>query len=402
MAFYLGDFGSAVPSLEESRRLAEEGGSKQGVARALCLLGEMAALQDPSSADDVLEQSVALAREAGDGWCLAYSLASRAWTDLNLGNGPSGRPFIDESLAIARAAGDTRNLLRGSLCRAWAACLEGSYEDGGDAQRAIELGLKLARQLGDLGWTALLLSGQGELTWRRGDYGRARLLLDESLEIGRQLDSPNAIAPPMGLLGRLCKARGDLDEAAAHFEEALEISRQAGMHMFVPWWLWGRADVYRLAGDTESSLAWMVEARAAAEAVGNEHVVAFTSWARARIARGRGCYDEAEALDLEALRRRQAVGDGAGILDSLESLAGLAAVRGDAAKAARLLSAADAHRILNRCARPVPQQAEHDADQALAWSALPAGAFDVAWAAGHGLSRDEAVALALGPDDPPA
>ncbi len=120
------------------------------------------------------------------------------------------------------------------------------------------------------------------------------------------------------------------------------------------------------------------------------------------MARGRGRYDEAESLDLEALRRRQAVGDGAGILDSLESLAGLAAVRGDAAKSARLLSAADAHRILHRCARPVPQQAEHDADQALAWSALPAGAFDVAWAEGHSLSRDEAVALALGPDDQPA
>ena len=150
------------------------------------------------------------------------------------------------------------------------------------------------------------------------------------------------------------RRRGDLDEAAARFEEALEISRQAGMHMFVPWWLWGRADVYRLAGDTESALAWMVEARAAAEAVGNEHVVAFTIWARARIARAAGRYDEAEALDLEALRRRQAVGDGAGILDSLESLAGLAAVRGDAAKAARLLAAADAHRILQplRPARP--------------------------------------------------
>ncbi len=163
MAFYLGDFGSAVPALEESRRLAEEVGSKQGVARALCLLGELESLQDPSSADDLLEQSVALARDVGDGWCLAYSLASRAWTDLYVGDGPSGRPFIDESLAIAGAAGDTRNLLRGSLCMAWAAFLEGSYEDGGDAQLAIELGLKLARPLGDLGWTALLLNGQGEL-----------------------------------------------------------------------------------------------------------------------------------------------------------------------------------------------------------------------------------------------
>ena len=65
---------------------------------------------------------------------------------------------------------------------------------------------------------------------------------------------------------------------------------------------------------------------------------------------------------------------------------------------ARLLSAADAHRILNRCARPVPQQAEHDADQALARAGCRP-ARSIAWAEGHGLSRDEAVALALGPDE---
>ena len=210
------------------------------------------------------------------------------------------------------------------------------------------------------------------------------------------MGSPYATAPPYGLLGRRAKAMGNLEEAAVWFEAALDISRQAGMHLFVPWWVWGRADVYRLAGDRQSALAWLAEARSEAEKVGNDTVVAFTVWARGAMARAEGRIDAAETLHREGLRLRQAVGDGAGILDSLESVAGLAAIRGEAARAARLLAAATAQRTVYRCARAVPDQVVFDADLAAARAGLPDGAFEQAWIEGQRLSRADAVALAIG------
>ena len=119
------------------------------------------------------------------------------------------------------------------------------------------------------------------------------------------------------------------------------------------------------------------------------------------IARREGRIDEADGLHREALRRRQEVGDGAGILDSLEALAGLAAV-GDRPPATRLFAAADAQRAVNRCARAVPDQAGYDADLARARAGLPDAAFERAWSEGLRLSRDDAVALALGDGAAPA
>ena len=395
MAFYLGDMAATVPAIEEGLALARSEGATQETGRALSMMGELASLQDSESAHRLLEESAALAREAGDSWCLSYSLASRAWTELYKGVPPAGRPFVEEAVEVARQANDTRNLLRGSLCMAWAGLLEGDYSSGGDAERSLQRAGALAHELGDVGWTGLVLNGQGELAWRRGDYDAAGRLLDESAEIGRRLGSPYALAPPYGLLGRRAKAMGNLEEAAAWFEAALDISRHAGMHLFVPWWVWGRADVHRLAGDHQSALTWLAEARTVAEAVGNAPVVAFTVWARAAIARREGRIDEADGMHREALRQRQEVGDGAGILDSLEALAGLAAARGQAARAARLFAAAAAQRAVNRCARAVPEQAGYDADLARARTGLPDAAFERAWSEGLRLSRQDAVALAL-------
>ncbi len=402
LSFYLGDVAVTVPAIEECLGLARAEGAAVETARALAMMGDLAAAQDVPAAHSILAESVDLARSTGDSWCLSYSLASRAWAEFYRGPSAAGRRFIEEAMEVARRADDTRNLLRGSVCMAWGALLEGDFSTGGAAEQALDLGSTLARRLGDLGWTGLTLHGQGELAWRRGDYDRAGRLLEESAEIGRRLGSPYALAPPYGLLGRRAKAMGDLDEAATWFEAALDLSRQAGIHLFVPWWVGGRADVYRLAGDHESARTWLAEARSLAEAVGNEPVVAHTVWARGEMARVEGRVGEADGLHREALRRAQAVGDGNAILDSLEALAGLAAARGQAARAVRLLAAAGAHRSLTRCARAAVARAGYDADLAAARAGLSDDAFAQAWAEGQRLSRVDAVALALGDVDRPA
>ena len=137
MAFYLGDVATSMPAIEEGLALARSEGATRETGRALSMMGELASLQDSEAAHRLLEESAALARESGDSWCLSYSLASRAWTELYKGVPPVGRPFVEEAVEVARRANDTRNLLRGSLCLAWAGLLEGDYSSGGDAERSL-------------------------------------------------------------------------------------------------------------------------------------------------------------------------------------------------------------------------------------------------------------------------
>lgn len=409
LALALGDVATTVAASEECLSLTRaEGvvseGSAVDTARALSVLGELASAQDVEVAHRLLEESAQLARAADDAWCLSCSLASRAQTELLRGPSAAGRALVDEAMAVARAAGDTRSQLRAASWIAWGALQEGDYAIGGAAERALDLGLVLARRLGDTGRTSLLLSGQGELAWRRGDTAAAARLLEESAEIGRRLRSPVAGSLAHGLLGRRSAAMGDLEGAARWFDSALEFCQVASLRMAVPWWTWGRADVARRAGDHQAARIGLDEARSQAEAVGNDVVVAATIWAEAQIARSEGRLDDASDLHRDGLRRRDAVGDGAGIIDSLESLAGLTATAtaasgaggaDRAARAVRLLAAAGALRSATGCARPAVDQAGYDTDLDRARAGLSADAFEQAWAEGRGLSRPEAVALAL-------
>ena len=395
MATYLGDAAAATPAVEEALAIARSEGAAVETARALTLLGELTSWTDGDAAHPILEESVALAREAGDPWSLAYGLTSRALAYVANGRARNRAPLRRRGHR-GRPCGERQpqpapGLPGSGLGR----LLEGDYSSGGAAEVALDLGLTLARRLGDIGWTGLLLNAQGELAFRRGDYDTAAGLLEESVEIGRRLGSPFALAPPYGLLGRRAATMGHLDEAATWYDAALEAAR-GGMHLMVPWWVSGRADVYRLAGDHDAARASLAEARSLADAVGNQPVIAYTLWAEGTIAGTEGRVAEAALLHQEALRRFQAIGFGPGILDSLESMAGLAAARGDATGATRLLAAAVAHRAVTRYVRAVPQQDGYEADLAQARAGLTADAFDRAWADGLQLSRDDAVALALG------
>jgi hypothetical protein len=90
------------------------------------------------------------------------------------------------------------------------------------------------------------------------------------------------------------------------------------------------------------------------------------------------------------------------ISDGLEGLAGMAAAEGDAARAARLFGAAQAHREAVATPRWPVMDAIYDRDVALARRLLDAEAWDAAWAAGNTMPVDQAVTYALAEQAAPA
>jgi hypothetical protein len=91
------------------------------------------------------------------------------------------------------------------------------------------------------------------------------------------------------------------------------------------------------------------------------------------------------------------VGDKAALAGCLEGLAGVAATAGGAARAARLLGAADALRQAIGAPLPVAYQTDVDRYLARARAALDPAAFSAAWTAGRALRPDDAITEALAP-----
>jgi non-specific serine/threonine protein kinase len=104
--------------------------------------------------------------------------------------------------------------------------------------------------------------------------------------------------------------------------------------------------------------------------------------------------DQSAALHAEALALRWEVGDRRGIAEGLEGVARLAATRGDAQRAARLLGAAEALRAAIAAPLPERERAGHDRLVSTVRTTLGREAYDTAMTTGHRMTLQEAVTAA--------
>jgi predicted ATPase len=220
--------------------------------------------------------------------------------------------------------------------------------------------LAMWRDIGNKLEEGLAFTGLGSLAWFRGDVRLATAHKEAALALYQELGESVAIAPPLisdtlNDLGSIAYAAGDATGATDRFEDALRRQRALGF-------TWGAVQSLRGLGD---------------------------------LARDRG--DDGEALGRyrESLSLATDLGDRKYAADALAGIATIAAVRGQPERAARLLGAVEALRMLTGAA-------VFPADRAVAGRALAAiraglgnAAADAAQAAGRALALEEAVAEAL-------
>jgi predicted ATPase/DNA-binding SARP family transcriptional activator len=248
----------------------------------------------------------------GDSWCAA--LADFVRLELHAGTGDLDAASADghRALAAFRALGDQWGVSAIQFHLGMALHHAGRLEE---ALVMYEGALASVRDVGPANTVQYALAGAGHVTLLLGDADRAEQLFAESHEVARRLGAegnPRA-AVGEGMLGR---ERGDLAAARQHFTRALEL----------------------LAGQTEPE--WT-----AAALVGLGY-----------LAEVDGDFDSAE------FSHRRAWQTAPGHAAALEGLACVAAARGHAAAAARLLGAASSWR--QRRHRPASRFERADADRA--------------------------------------
>jgi predicted ATPase/class 3 adenylate cyclase len=324
-------------------------------AQLLREAGHVAVLQsDYAAAATWLEESLALFRSmderVGAGWVLK-DLAALAHIEEQF---ERAEHLYEEGLALLQEASDRKHmsdLLQGQASLSEA---RGKYPA---ARNLFERALALALSLGDTHDIAACRAGLGRLALMEGDLVAAEKLLQGAFAMQEQLNDTNCSAISLRDLGLLALERGDAATAQELFGESLSRFQEIGKRRGIAEALAGLGAARIIAGDLQ----------------GADEV-------------------NAESLRIEHLlanRRRTAA--------CLDGLAEVALARGQPERAARLQGAA-AQVLSELPATPLlPSLAARREQVTLnARQLLGEEAWSAAYASGQALSREEAIAEALG------
>ena len=387
LATLQGDVVSARPAVEESLRLAGDGGSERGQAQALNLLGFISIFtQDPLAAKPVLQESVTMARAAGDRPSTVAALRLLGRAHLFLSEVDQARAVFEECLALA-----AENPL-GALVGLARCTLAAGEEDR--ARQLFDEVLPMLGEAGDRFETALVLSFLGELAWARGDLATAGTRLEAGLELALAMGAPFPRVRCLYGLAQVAHTEGDSDAATSLVDEACQVAASVRLPFALVRSLHVRGAIKLASGDTGSAKRDHDDALGVARASSDRAGVASSLHLLAGVARARRADDEAMGLLYDAVALQAEVGK-AGLPSTLEAMAGLGAAQGRAAHSARLFGAAEALRKACGAVRRPDEVAAYAADIALLRSKLNPGELAEAWAQGADLTCAEAVALAL-------
>ena len=233
-----------------------------------------------------------------------------------------------------------------------------------------------------------LLNGSALLLYTQGELDRARTAISSALTRAREAADIDLVARAENIFGHIEHAAGNLSPARVLFERALRGFRACAI-------AWG-------AGNALSGLAWVALATndaPEAERLLDEATLVLRDggpwfrelglYLRAVLAVRRQRPDEAIAFIRESLVSIQKLHDKFAFVYALVPLAAAAALKGDAAWAARILGAQDAvtertgQTVADNSVSDLRQKAEHDARARLGPSR-----WDRAYAAGRRASID--------------
>ncbi|MBV9175173.1 MAG: AAA family ATPase [Chloroflexi bacterium] len=312
----------------------------------------------------------------------------------------------DNVRAVLRWALETGELdaglrLASAIWRFW--WLRGYLREG--YQWLAEL-LERSAATGSLRLRAKALNAAGGLADGLGDYARARALYEESLAAARACGDARRVGRALHSLGYLAAELADTARAADWLEACLERARAEHDDALVGVALATAGQVARQQGDLRRAAELLDAGLGCLRRRRNSLWAGAALVEQGHVARQRGDWATAADRYRDALDLFGALGEGYsfGTARCLEGLAAIAAARGHAPRAARLLGAAAALR--EAVAAPLTPAARPAYDQlrATTQTALGAERFGAAWHAGRALSLADAIALARAgdPEPPPA
>ena len=391
LAAIAGDVRAAVAHTKDAAALAEHTGDRWVSARSRLVLGHctlQSYADDGEQALALLAQGRLLANAAGDTLALLEIHRRLAWA-RGLQDGPD-LPSLDPLLAappqssgVDRAGEDLVQLAR-------ATAAEGAFEV---ADLALDDVMATAAGRAATDLAIGVLGARFELRMAEGDVDGAHEALARRLEVARDARLRSAVVESLCGLGELARHRKDLKPARRCFNEAVALSWEDQG----PCWaaVLGLGKVAWALGDAVTAETLLARAAGGAKPQGEAQVEIEALSSLGDLRRAEGDLDRAAPYYHEALKAAAEHDQPQDLARSLEAIAGLAAMRGEAACAVRLFGAAASL----RAARPWPPRLVdrlfYDHDLSLARNGFPPRELARAWAEGERMGPEAAAALAF-------
>jgi predicted ATPase/class 3 adenylate cyclase/DNA-binding CsgD family transcriptional regulator len=394
-------------------------------ARALADIAILEAFVDAAVGVDQAQQALAIAREVDDPGLLARALTACGFA-ASFSFDETAREYFAEAIGLARALDDRWRL---SQILTWQANGGVAAGEPVAARAAAEEGRDLADAIGDRFHSVQCRQSLGYAKQMQGDLAGA--VAQFRTVIAEADAAHNDMAKLGGLqgLGYSLACQGDVSRARAAGEAALEAASDLGEYFLgfgyavlsmaalaagdvqtaqdasdATWQNFNVAQPRLAAAQrgfngTEAALATgdLISARRWADdavSVGAGWFLAVALTSRARVAIAEGNPEEAEHDAHDALACAADTGAHLAVPDVLECLAGLANDAGSHQEAARLFGAAEAFRQRIGLVRYLIHQGGYEASVAGLREAVEEKDFDAAWAEGAALSTEEAIAYA--------
>ena len=381
-----GDMTSAICLVEESMELFRELGDAQGCARAQLIRADAKIGVRVIQSKAIIRESIDLARQAGDHWCLAHALGvagriAHYWDE----DYDDARARFTECLSVARAAGDLQGLRFGLIGLAQCDADQGVYPE---AATLLSEAVEVTGALGeDYDRTVALLS-LGQIALARGDLVHAREFAQRTLDLTPSIAPTEILLLALLLLAEVAHAEGNLEQARALLHEVATQCRPTVVILAL-----GRLAVTE--GDLTAARQLFDEALAVTWRASRRLTMAAALHELGLLARRETDAFDAMSLHGRALALQREIGALPAIADSLEAVAGLMACTDHAEHGARLMGVARSLRNAGGYARPPWERARYDADFASLRQSLPADAFARALAEGEASDLDDALADAF-------
>jgi predicted ATPase len=391
-----GDYLRAIETAEQARAMAEELGDDTALAGALDILGTIRLFPDPIGCRPVLERARELAGRSGVVWCQIDATQMLTWSFLLCDEYEKAELLLADVLPLIERTGYRDYVISwywygmsyGALMRA-------------DADRFLELAkqaVAAAEEVGDpVSWggahacMAILEVAQG-----RAEAAAARLEASRD----RMIATGAGIALPWTetYLAQAHATVGDLEGARVGLEGVIESGADFGTILASA--LIQLADVLRVSGDVGGAESRAQEALEISHRVSSPILISRSKETLARLAAERGEWETAEILAREVVAPRIERGIWLYVPQALDVFAEAAAGAGRSEAAALILGAAERRRRDLGLVRWRPDASRFAGLKRSLRELIGEAAFEHARADGGAMSPEETAALVRGSPGP--
>jgi predicted ATPase len=259
---------------------------------------------------------------------------------VRLGELAAAGAWLEESLSLARSAGDRQTEVAALNGLGHVAWRQGDWEA---ARRYLQDALVLAQNCGDIAGQALAAQHLARVGWLRAEYDQAERWAQESQELYEEAGDRQGLMAARNELAIVANQRGEIERAKASHTANLALAREMGDRFRMSQALNNLGEVAREQEAYEEARGFYEQCRVISEEIGDRPGIALVLANLGMVCIAQGQDAAASEYVQRALREDMAMQDTPHVVNDLVWIAHLRARAGQPQRAAELLGLALHH-----------------------------------------------------------